>query len=80
MSKLSVEVKVIASALASAGIGVAVAILNQVENDHALLGSVPAPLQSVILILLPPLASFLAGWSAKHTPRTLPAQSASREQ
>jgi hypothetical protein len=71
MSLLSaVETKVKASSLASAAVGVVVALLNDVENDHALLGPVPAPLQVLILIFLPPLVSFLAGWSAKHSPRT----------
>ncbi len=68
--KLSqIESKVIHSTMASAVVGVAVAVLNDLENNHALLGSVPAPAQSVILTLIPPLASFLAGWSARHTPR-----------
>lgn len=66
----SIEAKVKASALAATAVGVVVALLNDVENDHSLLGPVPAPLQSVILVLLPPLVSFLAGWAAKHTPRT----------
>ncbi len=69
--KLSeIETKVAHSTAASAVVGVAVAVLNDVEANHALLGSIPAPAQTVILAAVPPLATFLAGWLARHTPRT----------
>lgn len=64
-----IEAKVKASSLASFAVGVALALLNDVQNDHALLGSVSAPVQAVVLMVAPPLATFLAGWATKHTPR-----------
>jgi hypothetical protein len=61
MSLLSaVETKVKASSLASAAVGVVVALLNDVENDHALLGPVPAPLQ-VLILIFQPLVLWLTG-------------------
>lgn len=64
-----VELKVIAATLAATAAGVGVEILNEVQADHSLLGPVPAWAQGLILVLVPPAATFLAGWKAKHTPR-----------
>jgi hypothetical protein len=68
-SKWIVEAKVVASSAASFAASMAVAVLNQVEDDHELLGSTPAPVQFVILAVIPTAITFLGGWSAKHTPR-----------
>jgi hypothetical protein len=65
----AIEAKVIASTAASSAAGLGVAVLNDVENDHRLLGSTPAWLQAALLVLVPPLAAFLAGYQARHTPR-----------
>jgi len=64
-----VEAKVKAATGASLAVGVAVAILNAVVADAALLGSLPQWLQSVILALAPAALTFLSGWQARHTPR-----------
>jgi hypothetical protein len=65
----AIEAKVIASTAASAAVGIAAAVLNDVQNDHALLGGAPAWLQTVVLIAVPPAVAFLAGYQAKHTTR-----------
>lgn len=64
-----VELKVIASTGAAALAGVGVTVLNQAVADNALLGPVPVWGQTLITMLVPPAAAFLAGWSARHTPR-----------
>lgn len=64
-----IEAKVIASTAASAAAGIGIAVLNDVQAHHELLGSTPAWLQALILVIAPPLATGLAGWKAKHTPR-----------
>lgn len=64
-----VELKVIASTGAGLTAGVAVTVLNQAVADDALLGPVPTWGQTLITMLAPPLITFLAGWSARHTPR-----------
>lgn len=50
---------------------VLVAVANAVQDaDHALiLGALPEAWESILLPLLPALATFAAGWAAKHTPR-----------
>lgn len=65
----AIEAKVIASTAASAGVGIVLAVLNDVQGDHELLGGTPAWLQTLILIVAPPLAAGLAGYQARHTPR-----------
>lgn len=67
--KWLIEAKVIASTAAAAACGAGVAILNDVEADHSMLGATPAWAQSLILLVAPPLVAFLAGYQAKHTPR-----------
>ncbi|MEV5472948.1 holin [Streptomyces sp. NPDC052207] len=68
-AKLKVEAKVWAATTAAFIASVAVSLLNAVQDNHALLGSLPGPLQAVILIVAPTAVTFLAGWAAKHTPR-----------
>lgn len=63
------EAKVKAAGLAATAVGVAIAVLNDVQNDHSLLGGTPAPVQTVLLALLPGLITAAAGWQARHTPR-----------
>jgi len=65
----AVEAKVIAATCMSTGVGVAVAVLNDVEADHQMLGGLPAWAQALVLVVVPPVATFLAGYQAKHTPR-----------
>ncbi|WP_333771552.1 holin [Streptomyces sp. IBSBF 2435] len=64
-----IEAKVAASTGAAAAFGIGAAVLNDVAADHTLLGGTPAWAQALVLVVAPPLATFLAGYSAKHTPR-----------
>lgn len=73
LDRWKIEAKVAASTVAAAAVGIAAAVLNDVEANHALLGSLPPWLQAVLLVLVPPLASFAAGYQAKHSPRPDPA-------
>lgn len=64
-----IELKVIASTAATFAVSLILAILNAVQDNHALLGSVPSALQFVILVAIPSAVTFLGGFLAKHTPR-----------
>ncbi len=64
-----IEAKVVASTAATFAVSVAVSVLNAVQDNHALLGSTPGPLQTVILIVIPTAVTFLGGYYAKHTTR-----------
>ncbi|WP_405883687.1 holin [Streptomyces sp. NBC_01384] len=65
----TIEKKVQASTAAGLAIGVLVTVLNAIVGNSQLMGSLPAWLQSLITLVGPPLATFLAGWFAPHTPR-----------
>jgi hypothetical protein len=65
----AIEAKVAAATAASTAAGIGVAVLNDVQADHSMLGGTPAWLQAAILTLAPPAAVFLAGYRARHTPR-----------
>lgn len=67
--KWKLEAKVIWSAATTAGASIGLAVLNDVQADHALLGPTPEWLQTLVIAAAPPLAALLAGWKAKHTPR-----------
>lgn len=69
LAKLKVEAKVWAATTAAFVASVVVSLLNAVQDNHALLGSLPGSLQAIILIVAPTAATFLAGWAARHTPR-----------
>lgn len=69
-AKLKVEAKVWAATTAAFAASVTVGLLNRVEGNHALLGSLPSTLQFVILAVPPTAATFLAGYAARHTPRS----------
>lgn len=64
-----IEAKVVASTAAAFAVSLAVSILNAVQDNHALLGSTPAVLQTIILIVVPTVVTFLGGYLAKHSPR-----------
>jgi hypothetical protein len=51
-------------------VGIAVAALNGLQAHSDLLGALPATYQTLILALVPPLVTLLAGYSAPHTERT----------
>lgn len=64
-----VESKVKWSAVAAFVAGVVVAILNAVQDNPDLLGSMPTWAQTVIIALAPALLAFLGGYAAPHTAR-----------
>lgn len=68
-SRALVELKVIASTAAASVVGVAATVLNQTSGDEQLLAPLPIWAQTLVTMLVPPLAAFAAGWSARHTPR-----------
>lgn len=68
----TIEQKVKASTAASYLVSLVVIALANGIQDHEgslLLGSLPDWLESLLLPLLPAIATFLAGWAAKHTHR-----------
>lgn len=71
-----IEAKVIAGTAAAAAAGIGAEVLNQVEADHTLLGTLPAWAQGLVLVVVPPLAVFLAGYATAHTPRPPAVQAA----
>ena len=60
-----VEAKVWAATLATTAASVAVAVLNAVQDNPALLGVFPVWAQSLILVIVPPLLTFLAGYAKR---------------
>jgi hypothetical protein len=65
-----IELKVIASTVATTAAGLAVATLNAVEADSSLLGPLPGWVQAPLIALVPSALTFLAGYQARHTPRS----------
>lgn len=68
-STAPIEAKVTAATWAAAAVGVLITVLNTAAADSSLLGSLPPWLQGVLTVVIPPLATFLSGWKARHTPR-----------
>jgi hypothetical protein len=56
--------KAIASTVVAALVGVLVTVLNAVSENPDLLGGLPVWLQSLILVLVPPLVTWLAAYQA----------------
>lgn len=54
--------------LGSAGL---LAILQAVNDNHALLGGLPPQVAAFVYAFLPALLTFVAGYVAKHQPRTV---------
>lgn len=64
-----VEKKVAAGSLGALAAGLALAIINAVQEDAGVLSALPAGLEFVIVAALPVLATFLGGYAAPHSPR-----------
>lgn len=64
-----IELKVIASTAAAFAVSIVVAVLNVVQDNHALLGSISSPLQFILLAAIPTAVTFMSGFLAKHTSR-----------
>ena len=69
MASAPVEKKVTAATAAAFAVGICVAVLNAVVGDSELLGSLPPAWQSIAVVVVPPVVTFLAAWQARHTPR-----------
>jgi hypothetical protein len=63
-----VETKVTASSVAAFLASIGVAVLNGV-NDYSLLAGLPPLVQSLLVLIIPALVTFLSGYFAPHTPR-----------
>jgi hypothetical protein len=73
--KAVIEAKVIASTAATFVVSLVLAVLNDIEDNHALLGtSLPTWSQSVIIAIIPTAITFVSGYLTRHTPRTGTAQ------
>ncbi|NWF31283.1 holin [Streptomyces sp. PKU-EA00015] len=70
MATAPVETKVKAASAATFLVGIAIAVLNAVAADSSLLGPLPAWLQAITLPLVPTALTWLAGYQARHTPRS----------
>lgn len=64
-----IESKVAASTATATVVGLAGALLNLLVANSALMSGLPDWLQFLIIMIGPGLATFLAGYSARHTPR-----------
>ncbi|MEU1008209.1 holin [Streptomyces sp. NPDC005890] len=68
-----VEKKVTAASVAAYLASTALlAVLAAVQNDARLVGWMPDALAPFVLALVPTAVTFVSGWAAKHTPRSVP--------
>ncbi len=58
-----VEIKVAMSTIGSAAASIVIAILNQVTTNASMLGAIPAWLQFVLIVVIPPLVTWLGGYA-----------------
>lgn len=58
-----VEAKLTVASLITLAASMAFALLNAVQHDSSILGSLPPWLQFVLITVVPPLATFLAGYA-----------------
>ncbi|MEE1738835.1 holin [Streptomyces sp. BE147] len=66
-----VEAKVKAASTGAFLAGLAIAVLNAVAADSSLLGPLPSWVQAPVLALVPAGLAWLAGYQARHTPRSI---------
>ncbi len=71
MANAPVEKKVKAATSAATLVGLVIAVLNWAVGDSSLLGSFPSWAQALVVLIVPPLITFLSGYQAAHTPRPL---------
>lgn len=69
LDRWKIELKVIAATAATFAVSLVLAVLNEIQNHHELLGSTPGVLQFMIVAVIPTAVTFLSGYLAKHTPR-----------
>jgi hypothetical protein len=56
--------KMVASTVVTTVIGIVVAILNALQADPSLFGDLPTPVQSLILVVIPPILAGFAAYQA----------------
>ena len=64
-----IETKVKASGLAAFAAGLAIALLNALQANSALLGGLSPTVQFLLIASIPAVITALAGYQAKHTYR-----------
>lgn len=64
-----IETKVSVAALVALVAAVVLAALNYVGGDAAVLAGVDPVLRGLLLVVIPPVAAFVGGFVAPHTPR-----------
>lgn len=64
-----IETKVTSATLVALLAAVVLAALNYVGGDQAVLAAVDPVLRGLMLAVIPPVAAFVGGYVAKHTPR-----------
>lgn len=62
MEKQVVEIKVTGATVMSTVVSIVVAVLNYIQDTPAILGSSPLWLQTILLIAIPPLITFIGGY------------------
>lgn len=70
---MKVEKKTAVGVLVTALIGFLIAVLNGVQDNPGMLGSLPVLLQGLILTVVPALVTFVAQYQTPTTIRTDPA-------
>jgi len=65
------EAKVWGSVLASTGISALIGIFTAVQTDPHLLGNLPAPVQGLILLVVPPAVTWLGGYLKRSRTSTV---------
>jgi hypothetical protein len=65
-----VETKVRVSTTASTVLGLVLAVMTWVQDSPDALGNLPKWLQGALLLVVPPLVTFVSGYLAAHTART----------
>ncbi|WP_431870785.1 hypothetical protein [Nocardiopsis eucommiae] len=74
MSKI--ETKVTVASLGSLAAGVALAVITAFLAEPGAFGPLPEPVVFLLVAALPPVAAFLAGYTAPHTDRPAPGDGA----
>jgi hypothetical protein len=66
-----VERKVTAATVAAGVAGIVLALLTWLQDNPALITALPDTYEGIVWLIVPTLVTFVAGWSAPHTPRSI---------
>lgn len=69
--KAPVETKVTAATLATGLAGVVLALLTWLQDNPGLISALPDTYEGMLWLLVPVLITFISGWLAPHTPRSV---------